>query len=255
MLKAIDVVFPTKFRPDSVKGLLESLTSFAGDVVHNVYIIGDNPTEEVDEKLRKLVAEFSTGKGLGEVFYDRVITDSEKLAHLWNLGARKGSAEWILVFNDDCEATSMWVDGIPHDLLRSSEIAAIGPKIVGPDKRYGFTGYVFDLFGNQLLAPLSYGARMVFSPFPLVRRKVWEMLGGYRCTHSGRMYYEDADFGLRLNEAGYLYLACPGWVVLHCMEDSPVRDTMMPDIRRLHPEFADQWRMYFPFYKQSKEKQ
>jgi len=210
-------------------------------------MVGDAPEEGIDKQYQELAETYKEHKNIGRISYVTDPSKSTTLADLWNLAAEQGVADWILVFNDDCEATNLWLDNIPDELLDSPRLGAIAPKIVNLSKAGGYCGYVFDLFGNQLLSPTFYGARVAFSPFPLVRRRVWQELGGYRCPHSGRMYFEDADFGLRLNQAGYLYVACPSWIVLHCMEDSPVRATMMDDIRKLHPEFLKTWANAFPY--------
>jgi len=250
MIKELDVIFPSKERPNSVKNLLDSLSLFncRGEVIHNVYWIGDKPEPDVNRFYKKLARDYHRKNGLGNVVYEFEPTGKLPLAELWNRCAKMGEANHLIVFNDDCEATNYWLDRVPESFETDDKIGAIAPRIAGTVGAGTFCGYSFDLFGRQItVSPDGFGQQLIFSPFPLVKRKVFEEIGGYQALAGHKMYFEDSDFGFRLWDAGYKMVTCPDLVVLHKMENSPVRGTMNADINRLAPEFFRKWKKYLVF--------
>lgn len=250
MIKSVDICFPSKDRPVSVRNLLDSLSLYnkRETIRHNVYFIGDNPDRDVDKAYKRLAKDYDRKNGLGDVVYIRHDSKGTPLADLWNEAARLGSSEYIWIFNDDCEATNHWLDRVPEAFEIDEKIGAIAPLIVGGVGAGTFCGYSFDLFGRQIMIRADgFGQQLIFSPFPLVKRKVFEKVGRYQSLNGEKMYFEDSDFGFRLWDAGYRMVACPELVVLHKMEPSEVRETMQADITRLAPGFFQKWKRYLVF--------
>lgn len=247
MIKEVDIVFPTKERPNSVKNLLDSLSLYnkRETIRHNVYYIGDNPDRDVDKAYKRLAKDYDRKNGLGDVVYVRHDSKGTPLADLWNEAVRLGSSDYVWIFNDDCEATNHWLDRVPERFETDDKIGAIAPLIAGTVGAGTFCGYTFDLFGRQITVnPDAFGQPVLFSPFPLVKRKVFEEIGGYQSLGGAKLYFEDSNFGFGLWDAGFKMISCPDLVVLHKMEPSEVRGTMQADISRLAPAFFKRWRKY-----------
>jgi len=250
VIKSVDIVFPSKERPNSVKNLLDSLSLYnkRETIRHNVYFVGDCPERDVDKAYKRLERDYHHKNGLGDVVYIRHDSRGTPLADLWNEAVKLGSSDYVWIFNDDCEATNYWVDRVPESFETDGKIGALAPRIAGIVGTGTFCGYSFDLFGRQIvISAEGFGQQLIFSPFPLVKRKVFEEIGGYESLAGSKMYFEDSDFGFRLWDAGYQMLSCPDLVVLHKMEPSEVRGTMNADINRLAPEFFKKWKKYLVF--------
>lgn len=152
-----------------------------------------------------------------------------------NLGARLGSAPYLLALNPDAAVTAGALDTLLRAIERHPGVAAAGPRLIKEDGSLDhaakrgfptplsalghFTGVGRRSGASGRLA--AYRAPEVESgpvdavngAFMLMRRDVFERLGGF--DESYWMYMEDLDLSYRLAEAGWLTWYEPQATALH----------------------------------------
>ncbi len=153
-----------------------------------------------------------------------------------NVGALQGSADWILVSNADI----VLEPGAVAELLRVAQsddaMGAVGPRVLETDgTTYPSARPLPTLIlgaGHALLGkrwpgnPWTRRYRLDLDPTGgqveagwlsgscfLVRRDVWQQLGGFDERYF--MFFEDVDLGRRLGLAGYKQVWTPRAVVTH----------------------------------------
>ena len=153
-----------------------------------------------------------------------------------NEGARGFARDYLLVVNPDVTVQPGAVERLVGALDRDARVAIVGPMIRTPDGRRYPSARRFpsmrDALGHGFLGvvwptnPFTRRYRMldwdpVTSPDVdwlsgsclLVRRSVWEDLGGF--DESYFMYAEDVDLCWRIWKAGWRVTYEPGAVVVH----------------------------------------
>ena len=152
-----------------------------------------------------------------------------------NLGARSGTAPYLLALNPDTEVTPGALDTALTAIESGPEVAVVGPRLVRPDgtldhaarrsfptplSAFGhFTG-----IGRRTGAPAPLAAYRapevergpvdaVNGAFMLMRRSAFEEVGGFDERYW--MYMEDLDLSYRLARVGYVSLYEPDAVVTH----------------------------------------
>lgn len=135
------------------------------------------------------------------------------------------AAEWIWVLHDDCAPDP---DALQTLLARATECptaAVIGPKVISWDRRVlAEVGLTIDSSGRRETGlerrELDQGQHddvsdvlAVGTAGMLVRRAVWEELGGLEPMWP--IAGDDVDFGWRVNAAGHRVVVAPAAVVRH----------------------------------------
>jgi O-antigen biosynthesis protein len=145
------------------------------------------------------------------------------------LGARHARGRRLLVLNDDVVVRPGWLDPLVETLARP-RVGAVGPLVRYPDGRIQEVGSV--LWRDGASRPIGHGAPATALE-PLVRRRVdycsasallidraaWDAVGGFDEGYHPA-YYEDVDFALRLERAGYEVWADPRSQVTHVESES-----------------------------------
>jgi len=153
-----------------------------------------------------------------------------------NVGALRGSAEWILVSNADIVLEPGAVAALLHVAKSDDAIGAVGPRVQEIDgTTYPSARPLPTLMlgvGHALLGkgwpnnPWTRRYRLNLHPLGgevdagwlsgscfLVRRSVWEALGGFDERYF--MFFEDVDLGRRLGLTGHRQVWTPRAVVTH----------------------------------------
>lgn len=153
-----------------------------------------------------------------------------------NVGAKRGRAEWILVSNADIVLEPGAVAALLHVAESDDAIGAVGPRVQEIDgTTYPSARPLPTLMlgvGHALLGkgwpnnPWTRRYRLNLHPLGgevdagwlsgscvLVRRSVWEALGGFDERYF--MFFEDVDLGRRLGLAGHRKVWTPRAVVTH----------------------------------------
>ncbi len=163
----------------------------------------------------------SYARGFPELAYE-CLSENLGFAGGMNHAAKRGSAEWLLLVNND----TVFAPGSLEHLLRalasaSLDVAAVGPvtNAAGNEQDYFLEGGAEEVLATAALFS-KHPVRRLFPVYRLdffcvaVRRTVWEMLGGLDPAF-GLGYYEDFDFSVRARLAGYRLMMCEDAFVYH----------------------------------------
>jgi GT2 family glycosyltransferase len=159
-----------------------------------------------------------------------------------------GPAEWIWLLHDDCEPAADALEQLLTAASRSQSVAVLGPKLKDLSDRHVVreAGITTDRAGRRLtgVEPGEIdqgqhdGSRAVLavsSAGMLVRRDVWDQLGGFDSNLP--LFRDDVDFCWRVHAAGYDVRVITDAVVYH-------RELSARQIRRTpatggHPRLLD----------------
>lgn len=185
---AFDVVIPTIGRP-SLHALLQSLAHSRGDLPEHVYVVDDRRSPEqllrfddIDESLRSRITVIQ-GKAAGP-------------ASARNVGWRASSAQFIAFLDDDVLVEDDWLECAALDIEALNDTAAGSQGHVHvplPSDRPP-TDWERNVAALQTSAWIT--ADMIY------RRSILEQLDGFD-ERFKRAYREDADFALRVFDAGF----------------------------------------------------
>jgi GT2 family glycosyltransferase len=134
--------------------------------------------------------------------------------------------EWVWLLHDDCEPAPETLERLLRAASRDRTVVVLGPKVLdGTDRRVlREVGISLDRSGRRItgidLGEYDQGQHdhnravlAVSSAGMLVRRDVWERLGGFD-THL-RLFRDDVDFCWRVQAAGYRVQVVTDAVLYH----------------------------------------
>jgi GT2 family glycosyltransferase len=134
--------------------------------------------------------------------------------------------EWVWLLHDDCAPAPGALRQLLECAVRRPDAAVIGPKVLGwrDDRQLLEVGLTITGGGRRHtgLEKREYDQGQhdatrevlaVGSAGMLVRRDIWEDLGGF--DRNLAVFRDDVDFGWRANQAGHTVLVCPRAVVHH----------------------------------------
>ncbi|MEO8330140.1 MAG: glycosyltransferase family 2 protein, partial [Candidatus Nanopelagicales bacterium] len=156
-----------------------------------------------------------------------------------------GASDWVWVLHDDCAPDTDALGVLLEAVEGQASICVVGPKVLGWDepRRLLELGISISRSGRRHTG-LEEGEQdqgqhdgqrdvlAVGSAGALIRREVWDRLGGF--DRSLRLFREDVDFGWRANLAGHRVVVVTDSVVHHAEAASHGR-RRLPD-RRMHRE-------------------
>ncbi|MGA0532010.1 glycosyltransferase family 2 protein [Hansschlegelia sp. KR7-227] len=249
----VSIIIPTRDRNDltgpCITSIQATLLDYPGDVE---ILIMDNDSEELQTER-----------------YLQVLHDKEVISrHVWsgafnwsainNEGARKAKGE-VLVFlnNDTLVQSSTWLTELASLALRP-KIGAVGAKLLYEDGMFQHAGVLIGMGGvaghdglgshsgeggyfgrNQLVRKVS----AVTGACLAVRKSVFDEMNGFDEITFG-VAFNDVDFCLRLQEAGYSNLYTPHATLFHFESKSRGFDTTTEKKERHKREreaFLERW--------------
>lgn len=163
---------------------------------------------------------------------------NESFSKANNHGVKESNGQYVLLLNNDIEPTYGWLNEMVGTFLNNDNTGAVGAKLVFPyycniDSSYKsfriqHSGDIFSfdkklkIYGfnnNSLLQPfddeVNFDKKVVSltAAVVLIKKSVYEEVGG---LDEGYIYgYEDVDFSLKLNSAGYNLLYCHSALLFH----------------------------------------
>lgn len=233
----ISVVVPTRNRWRDLKRCLDSLMRQSLRDVE-VIVIDNGSTDDTPKLLKSYPV--------------RVVRDeTENLAHLFNVGWRKASADIVAYINDDAEAHPFWLENIIKAFDESDDVGAVGGPTIATRKQeilslhetarssrlLGIIAKIYEtvvlegkLFDVGVLCEsgaYSVGGSLSWSakldrPFSVdlltitnmaARKTAIGSVGGF--DEGFRFWHIDGDFFVRLKGAGYKLIFDPKVVVWH----------------------------------------
>jgi GT2 family glycosyltransferase/glycosyltransferase involved in cell wall biosynthesis len=142
-----------------------------------------------------------------------------------NLGVRRSSGEIVAFLNNDAKPDPDWLARGVETLMSGPRVGAVASRVLdweGKTIDYAGAGLTWYGMGYRPLSghpanrkieatrgPVLFGTGSAM----IVRRDVYEELGGF--DEDFFMFFEDVDFGWRLNLRGYEYLYEPDSLVFH----------------------------------------
>lgn len=169
--------------------------------------------EEAYKALFESIAEFT--KDYEIITHKDWEGESISVAKAWNKCAEKAVGEYLIFLNDDMLVTNGWAESMKNVYESTPLVGSLAFKVYDDlgniqSRGHSFTGiqpYLPNEPEEDILMEVDY------SDHPFVRKRLWERVGGF--TEFGKMYYEDAGFGLKLQSIGYRNYYNPRAVLRH----------------------------------------
>lgn len=153
-----------------------------------------------------------------------------------NIGIKNSHGEYILLLNSDVKIESQTLPKMVEYLVRNTKIGVVGPKILSMSNPHAIS--LNDLpvkYFNKKWGKIFPVKRSVFSSYIspqsvdwlsgcalLFKRTVWKFAQGF--DESLFLYWEDADFCMRVKQLGYKVVLLPQALVCH-KGSASVRET------------------------------
>ena len=244
------IIISTKDRLSSLKALLESIKKH---------------TESYEIRIVDDVSEDGTGKWITdhitkEITYMRN-EETRSVAEAWNQGAEGAIGKYLIFLNYDMLVTAGWAEHQREMWENFPLIGSLAFKVYDDQWNVQSRGHSFDGLNPYLPVfeedevleddvPSTYPMGLLFavdySDHPFTTMRNFEKVGGF--TAHGHMYYEDADFGLKLQSKGLFNYYNPKAVLIHKtvgLRTGNKRDKK----RRAHNESTVQQEAKVSFYK------
>jgi GT2 family glycosyltransferase len=244
--KSVSVLVPFRDQPRFLRTCVDSVTNTSqGDNVEFVLIDNGSTDPEVLTLLERLDARADV----------RVVADPRPFnwAALNNAAARIASGDVLLFLNNDIEAlTPGWLNALVGHAYRP-DVAAVGARLVYPDRRLQHCGVVVGLIGAaghpliglregepgyMNMAVVTHECSAVTGACMATRHEVFDSLHGF--DEALGVDLNDVDYCLRGHAAGYRTVYEPGAELIH--HESPSRGTAggAADILK----FVERWQNY-----------
>jgi len=183
------------------------------------------------EKLEIIVVDNASGDGSAQAIREALpgielveSTENRGFAGGCNLGVARSTGEFVAFLNSDAKPEPEWISAAIATFAEFDDVAAVASKVLDWEGRtvdyidsgltwFGkgykpFVGETAGTLGNRPKDVLFGTGSAMF-----VRRGAFDELGGF--DESFFMFYEDVDFGWRLNLRGWRYRYQPLSVALH----------------------------------------
>lgn len=179
-----------------------------------------------------------------------------------NLATKAAKGRYLLFLNDDVEALeSNWLSKMVGILDNRDDVGAVGAKLLYPDGRIQHAGVILGLGGtaghpfrgNENSDSCYFGFPHVIRNWTavtaacmLVRRKVFEALGGFdeKLAVGGN----DVDLCVRMQKAGYRVVYTPYAVLRHCEGATRKGPFPLSDYNYFVSKLRDDIRAGDPYY-------
>lgn len=187
------------------------------------------------------------------IIHDDSKGSSIPVAEAWNNCAKKSTGKYLIFLNDDMEVTEGWLTSMKSLYESLPLVGSLAFKVYDDQGQIQSRGHSFA--GLQPYLPdepedMGVGDQIMeidYSDHPFVSRKLWGRVGGFPVY--GKLYYEDAGFGLRLQSAGFRNYYNPKAVLKHNTIGLRV-GTDEDKRRRKHNEEVIQQESKVNFYKE-----
>ena len=218
----VSIIIPTCYAQDHIEKCLDSVYGRTSYKNYEV-IVADNsrkPKESGEKRLKKYAE-----RGC-RILY---VNEPFNWARLNNLAAKEAKGELFLFLNDDTEIiTPDWLQRMAAEAARP-DVGEVGPLLLFPDgtvqeagmflaengggAKHWFFGQKEDCRAYRDLLHFRRECSFVTGACAMVERKKFEALGGF--DERFAVVSNDAEFGLRLREAGFRNLYLPDVKITH----------------------------------------
>lgn len=169
-------------------------------------------TKNRPDALKSLIASIETHtKDYELVIHDDEVGESIPVATAWNKCAEKAKGKYLVFLNDDMLVTHNWADEMIKMWESRPLCGTLAFKVYDDQGNIQSRGHSFS--GLQPYLPSEDAIEVDYSDHPFTTKNNWQRVGGF--TAHGHLYYEDADFGLKMQAAGLRNYYNPNAVLIH----------------------------------------
>ncbi|NUW30530.1 glycosyltransferase [Nonomuraea sp. SMC257] len=212
----LDVVVISKNEGAQLRGTVDCLLDTTTDSAR--IIVVDDASDDAS-------ADFLTGPGYSDVILTRNKT-TQGIARARNIGARIGSAPFIVFSDAHNHVQPGWWDGLSATFAHG-RVGAAGPAFVSSDDIESPRAYGMSLIDSTLKPvwlteyhPGIQDVPILGGGFLAIRRNLWRESGMFDEGMRG-FGYEDAELCMRIWLMGMACVVVPDILVAHKFRDSP----------------------------------
>jgi GT2 family glycosyltransferase len=243
----VSIIVLTRNTCQQTRGAIESVVSSQDALTKEIYVIDNAST---DESAARLPAAFP------QVHFERM-EQNVGFARGVNIAAREAKGDFLLLLNSDARLTTDAL-GLAVEWMRANPQGGVaGAQLLHPDGRKqnsiaNFPSLATELLNKYLLRKLwpkrfpgkeqnfqePIAVESVIGAFFLVRRELWEKLGGM--DERFFFFLEETDFCLRARLAGFSTVHLPHVRVWHGQGQTAKQD--LPGAR------IEYWRSRYAYF-------
>lgn len=195
--KSLSVVIGTKDRRAHLEALINSIKENTKDF--EIIVVDDASEDDTPEwAVRQDIRYLRNNK-------------SVPVADAWNQGAEVATGKYLVFLNDDMLVEPEWASEQIRLYETNPFTGCLAFKVYDDTGQVQSRGHSF--MGVVPYLPDEDVVEVDYSDHPFVSRRMWRYVGGF--TAHGHMYYEDSDFGLKLQSRGYKNYYNPKAVLRH----------------------------------------
>lgn len=219
----VSIVIPTKDHVETLDACVMSIAQKAMYTNYEIVLVENNSdapeTFAYYESLPERVTAASDGKGTARVEY---WPGEFNYSQIINFGVKHAKGDYLLLLNNDTEVISPDFIEEMMGYLQRPDAGVVGAKLYFADHLVQHAGIVAGVRGALAHANQDFSAKRegylaravrpgnfsaVTGACQMVRRDVFEQVGGY--SEEFAVGFNDADFCLRVWEAGYRTIFTP----------------------------------------------
>jgi GT2 family glycosyltransferase len=239
----VSILVPVHGQLHTTLACLSAIADHSGPVALEVLLLDD-------------ASDSATREALAQVAGLRLISQPQNLGFLrnCNAGAVEARGRYLLLLNNDTLVQPGWLEALLSIAEGCERIGAVGAQLRYPDGRLqevggivwrdGSAGRVGDgEWPSPALLSRPRDVDYCSAAALLVRRSLWEQLGGFDCRYAPA-YYEDTDLCFRIRQAGKRVVVQPKALVVHFEGVSHGRDSSSGVKVHQHAHqalFAERW--------------
>ena len=210
----VSILVPMHEQLLATAACLCAIASHSGDMAYEVLVLNDASSAATRTELDRI-------EGL------RLINQPRNLGflHNCNTGAKEARGSYLLWLNNDTLVQPGWLNALVEMAERNPSVGAVGAQLRYPDGRLQEVGGIVWRDGSAARVGDGQWPERQLTTRPrdvdycsaaalLVRRSLWEELGGFDPRYAPA-YYEDTDLCFRIREAGYRVVVQPRALVVH----------------------------------------
>ena len=259
----VSIVIPTKDHVETLDACVMSIAQKATYANYEIVLVENNSEDPETfayyETLPERVAAASEGKGIARVVYWPGEFNYSKII---NFGVEHAKGDYLLLLNNDTEVISPDFIEEMMGYLQRPDAGVVGAKLYFADHLVQHAGILVGVRGALAHANQDFSAKRegylaravrpgnfsaVTGACQMVRRDVFEQVGGY--NEEFAVGFNDADFCLRVWEAGYRTIFTPYAELYHYEFTSRGREEANEEkLRRWKREqalFMQRWPEFF----------
>ncbi|MGP0073674.1 MAG: glycosyltransferase [Bryobacteraceae bacterium] len=204
-MSAVSIIIPVYNALKYARQCLESIYRAQSRVPFEVIVVNNGSAPDV---AGWLTSELQGRPMLRVLTFDRPLG----FARAVNEGARRAQHDFLVILNSDATVTNGWLDGLAEAMRADARIGIVspvsshcgpGPQLVSGPPEAGAQHPLIEELRRLIEEP-----RRLFFFCVMIRRKLWESLGGLDEIYQLGTY-EDDDFCLRARMAGWLLVVDP----------------------------------------------